>query len=133
MPVESPAKLLLACPRCLTANRVPDARLSDDPKCGKCGAQLLEGKPVALTDATFRGLPRTADGTMTLQGTVNKTGFALLVVIVVLQNLEPTSIDVLFWSMKSVPKLFLLLVSMLIGAATWEILRRLLRRPSATP
>jgi thioredoxin 2 len=53
MPVESPAKLLLACPRCLTANRVPDARLGDDPKCGKCGAQLLEGKPVALTDATF--------------------------------------------------------------------------------
>jgi thioredoxin 2 len=32
---------------------VPDARLGDDPKCGKCGAQLLEGKPVALTDATF--------------------------------------------------------------------------------
>jgi thioredoxin 2 len=55
MPVESPAKLLLACPRCLTANRVPDARLGDDPKCGKCGAQLLEGKPVALTDATFEG------------------------------------------------------------------------------
>jgi uncharacterized integral membrane protein len=62
-----------------------------------------------------------------------QTLFALLVGIVVLQNLEPTSIDVLFWSMKSVPKLFLLLVSMLIGAATWEILRRLLRRPSAAP
>ena len=60
-----------------------------------------------------------------------QTLFALLVVIVVLQNLEPTSIDVLFWSMKSVPKLFLLLVSMLTGAAAWEVLRRLFRRPSA--
>src|SRR5262249_31053398 len=35
----------------------------------------------ALSDATFRGLPRTADGAMTLQGTVNKTGLALLAVV----------------------------------------------------
>ena len=44
-------------------------------------ATLMRTGNPALTDATFRGLPRTADGTMTLQGTVNKTGFALLVVI----------------------------------------------------
>ena len=53
MAVEAQDKLLLACPRCLTANRVPAARLGDDPKCGKCGAPLLDGKPVALDDATF--------------------------------------------------------------------------------
>jgi uncharacterized YccA/Bax inhibitor family protein len=41
---------------------------------------MRTGNP-ALNDATFRSLPRTADGTMTLQGTVNKTGFALLVVV----------------------------------------------------
>ena len=46
-------KLMLACPQCLTANRVPAGRLGDDPKCGQCGARLLEGKPVALTEATF--------------------------------------------------------------------------------
>jgi thioredoxin 2 len=28
-------------------------RLGEDPKCGKCGAPVLDGKPVALTDATF--------------------------------------------------------------------------------
>src|SRR5687767_9575028 len=28
----------LACPACLIANRVPAARLGEDPKCGKCGA-----------------------------------------------------------------------------------------------
>jgi thioredoxin 2 len=50
---EAEDKLVLACPQCLTANRVPAGRLGDDPKCGKCGARLLEGKPVALTDATF--------------------------------------------------------------------------------
>jgi thioredoxin 2 len=53
MAVEAQDKLLLACPRCLTANRVPARRLDDDPKCGKCGARLLDSKPVALTDATF--------------------------------------------------------------------------------
>lgn len=53
MAVEAQDKLLLACPQCLTANRVPAGRLGDDPKCGKCGARLLDGKPVALADATF--------------------------------------------------------------------------------
>lgn len=53
MAVEAQDKLLLACPHCLTANRVPAARLGDDPKCGKCGARLLDGRPVALADATF--------------------------------------------------------------------------------
>jgi thioredoxin 2 len=46
-------KLLLACPKCLTANRVPAARLGDEPKCGECGARLLDGKPVALAESTF--------------------------------------------------------------------------------
>jgi thioredoxin 2 len=46
-------KLLLACPQCLTANRVPAARLGDDPKCGKCGARVLDGKPANLQDKTF--------------------------------------------------------------------------------
>jgi thioredoxin 2 len=46
-------KLLLACPQCLTANRVPAARLGEDPKCGKCGARLLDGRPVALDERTF--------------------------------------------------------------------------------
>lgn len=46
-------KLLLACPRCLTSNRVPASRLGDDPKCGKCGAPVLDGKPVALAGNSF--------------------------------------------------------------------------------
>jgi len=45
--------LHLACPRCLTANRVPRERLDEGPKCGKCGAPLLEGAPVALEEAGF--------------------------------------------------------------------------------
>ena len=53
MAVEPQDKLLLACPQCLTANRVPAGRLGDDPKCGKCQARLVDGKPVALAEASF--------------------------------------------------------------------------------
>ncbi len=43
----------LVCPACGTTNRVPEARLHDQPVCGRCGAELMSTKPVALTDATF--------------------------------------------------------------------------------
>jgi thioredoxin 2 len=57
----------IACPACLAANRVPAARLGEDPKCGKCGAALLDGKPVELREDQFEafvqrtGLPVLAD------------------------------------------------------------------------
>ena len=54
--------------------------------------------------------------------------FFALVAIIILQNLESTSIDVLFWSVSTLPKLVLICLSMLIGAAMWELLRRWFRR-----
>jgi thioredoxin 2 len=49
--VSEPVKI--ACPSCLAANRVPAERLGEDPKCGKCGAPLLDGKPAELGEAQF--------------------------------------------------------------------------------
>lgn len=43
----------LVCPHCLATNRVPDERLAQHPKCGKCGAQILEGAPLELTASSF--------------------------------------------------------------------------------
>jgi thioredoxin 2 len=43
----------VACPGCLTANRVPGERLGEDPKCGKCGARLLDGAPLELREDQF--------------------------------------------------------------------------------
>jgi len=43
----------IACTHCGTTNRVPDERLTQDPVCGRCGAELLAGEPVELTDANF--------------------------------------------------------------------------------
>ena len=54
--------------------------------------------------------------------------FIALLAIVVLQNVEPIPIDLLFWSLPSVPKLVLILVAMLAGGVLWEIARRLWAR-----
>ncbi len=57
----------VACPACLAANRVPAARAGEDPKCGKCGAALLDGAPAELREEQFEpflqrtGLPVLAD------------------------------------------------------------------------
>jgi len=46
-------RLTVACSHCLATNRVPAERLADDPVCGRCGKELLDGKPVSLNDANF--------------------------------------------------------------------------------
>jgi thioredoxin 2 len=45
----------IGCPACGATNRVPEARLKDQPVCGKCGADLMSAMPIALTDDTFAG------------------------------------------------------------------------------
>jgi len=57
------------------------------------------------------------------RGVAQGIGFALLAIIV-LQNFEPTSVDVLFWTVSEMPKLVLIFLAMIIGALVWEILRR---------
>ena len=45
--------MLVVCPHCSAANRVPGERAGDEPVCGKCGAALLDGAPVVLDEARF--------------------------------------------------------------------------------
>ncbi len=84
------------------------------------------------TEATSStGIQETLGGTLRFLGRhwrgLLRGAAVLALVVVVLQNIEPTSIDVLFWSIHGVPKLVLLTVFMALGAALWEIGRRLLR------
>jgi thioredoxin 2 len=57
----------LACPHCGAINRVPDERLAEQPKCGKCANALLPGRPVELNSQDFgnfiarSGLPVVVD------------------------------------------------------------------------
>jgi thioredoxin 2 len=51
----------VACLACGATNRIPPARLADDPGCGRCHVPLLPGTPVDLTDATFDRLAAQTD------------------------------------------------------------------------
>jgi thioredoxin 2 len=50
--MSNPAQIVV-CPHCQSANRIPTARLGDNPRCGKCKQPLFTGRPIALTDQTF--------------------------------------------------------------------------------
>ena len=46
----------ISCPNCTATNRLPEERLGDNPKCGKCKQQLFSGKPLELTAANFSSM-----------------------------------------------------------------------------
>jgi thioredoxin 2 len=45
--------LHVVCPHCDTVNRLPFARLQENPACGKCTKDLFTGKPVEMNSARF--------------------------------------------------------------------------------
>lgn len=45
--------LHVVCAGCGAVNRVPQERLAENPKCGKCSQPLLPGRPVALDRTRF--------------------------------------------------------------------------------
>lgn len=52
----------------------------------------------------------------------------VLLLVVILQNVEPMRIDLLFWSLPQVPKLVLILAAMAVGAGLAEGARMVVRR-----
>ena len=46
----------IACPHCHSLNRVPDERLGEQPRCGRCKQPLLPGVPAELGDADFESV-----------------------------------------------------------------------------
>jgi thioredoxin 2 len=45
--------LHIVCPHCDAVNRIPGARLGQEPKCGKCHRPLFNRHPIELTGANF--------------------------------------------------------------------------------
>ena len=43
----------VVCAHCHKINKVPAARLVDQPKCGACKQSLFQGKPIDLNEAIF--------------------------------------------------------------------------------
>jgi len=48
----STSKIVVA-PHCHRPNRLPEARLGDQGRCGHCQSPLFDGKPIVLTAASF--------------------------------------------------------------------------------
>ena len=44
----------IVCPKCAAINRIPDDRLSDNPKCGKCNTAVFSGVALDLNTADFK-------------------------------------------------------------------------------
>ncbi|WP_022979149.1 thioredoxin TrxC [Ideonella sp. B508-1] len=67
MSPDTSARTQMVCPHCGATNRIPTERLGDGPVCGRCQQALLDGHPLALTDASFdkvvagSGLPVVVD------------------------------------------------------------------------
>ncbi|MCQ3032332.1 thioredoxin TrxC [Pseudomonas syringae] len=45
--------MLIPCPHCNGLNRIPNERLGDQPKCGRCKQQLLLRAPFNLTQGDY--------------------------------------------------------------------------------
>jgi thioredoxin 2 len=45
--------LQIACPHCHALNRVPEARLEQNPNCGRCKSPLFSGSPFVLEESSF--------------------------------------------------------------------------------
>jgi thioredoxin 2 len=45
--------LIIVCPHCHAANRVPRERLTDGGTCGKCKSSLFAGEPLELDQTSF--------------------------------------------------------------------------------
>jgi thioredoxin 2 len=43
----------IVCPHCHTANALPEERMADQPRCGKCHEAIFDAPPVELTTASF--------------------------------------------------------------------------------
>ena len=43
----------VVCPECNSTNRVPEGRLADSPRCGKCKQSLFTARPLELKGSTF--------------------------------------------------------------------------------
>jgi thioredoxin 2 len=52
MPAES--EMRVVCPHCRAINQVPEERLGDGPRCGKCHDALFDGSVLEMSGASFQ-------------------------------------------------------------------------------
>ncbi len=50
------ASVIIPCPQCKTKNRIPAARLKEQPHCGSCQTALVSAEPIEIDAATLEGM-----------------------------------------------------------------------------
>ncbi|MDO6685130.1 MULTISPECIES: thioredoxin TrxC [unclassified Agarivorans] len=48
-----PESLIVICPSCNAGNRLPQSRIGEQAKCGKCSEALFKGEPIDTDEAGF--------------------------------------------------------------------------------
>ena len=56
------------CANCQALNRIPDDRMDDGAKCGRCGHELFDGDVINATGATLDKLLRTISRWWSISG-----------------------------------------------------------------
>ncbi|MDE2437371.1 MAG: thioredoxin TrxC [Sphingomonadales bacterium] len=51
--IDLPDPVMVICPHCATANRVPRAKLANHGNCGRCGKALFDAQPTTLSAVNF--------------------------------------------------------------------------------
>ncbi|GGK62221.1 thioredoxin TrxC [Amphritea balenae] len=51
----------ISCPHCAVTNKLPEDRLADGPKCGKCKQQIFSGKTTDLNAANYNSMLKRND------------------------------------------------------------------------
>ncbi len=50
------ASVIITCSQCQAKNRIPAARLQEQPRCGSCQTALIAAAPIEVDAATLEGL-----------------------------------------------------------------------------
>jgi len=59
--MSEPKTKMVGCAACGATNRVPQARICADARCGRCGIALRNGQPAVLTAENFPALAERSD------------------------------------------------------------------------
>lgn len=50
---QTAAAVTYPCAQCGANNRIPTARLREQPKCGRCGETVFPNRPIVVTEGSF--------------------------------------------------------------------------------
>ncbi|WP_151831067.1 M48 family metalloprotease [Acinetobacter ursingii] len=105
--------LHLVCPHCQSINRVPTAKLSEHPNCGRCQQPLFTGEPRELTGVLGHEIAHIANEDLRVMGLADSISRLTHLLALLGQIMLLFSLPALLWGTVAIqwPALLLLAVS----------------------